>query len=163
MDDFEHWYREQRPSVLAACVALSGDLDASRDATDEAFTRALERWASVSKMDAPGAWTQTVALNCLRRAKRRRRKAPPPRREGLLYADLGTSLPDQQLWSAVRELPFRQQTAIVLRYVHDLSYDQVAAAMGISSGAVASTLNAARTGLARLLGDRGIAKETVDD
>jgi len=67
MVEFEAWYRAQHPGVLAACTALSGDLDAARDATDEAFARALERWPDVAQMAAPGGWVQTVALNVLRR------------------------------------------------------------------------------------------------
>jgi RNA polymerase sigma-70 factor, ECF subfamily len=161
VDEFEGWYREQRPRVLAACVALSGDLDASREATDEAFTRAFERWASVADMEAPGAWTQTVALNYLRRRLRRRRRQPVVA-GGQAVEDAGTSVPDARLWAAVGRLPLRQQTAVVLRYVHDLPYEQIAATMRISAGAVASTLSAARTNLARTLSDSGIREEAVD-
>jgi RNA polymerase sigma-70 factor, ECF subfamily len=54
MEDFERWYRREHPRVLATCVALTGDLDAAGDATDEAFSRALERWPVVGAMVSPG-------------------------------------------------------------------------------------------------------------
>jgi len=160
MDDFESWYEMERPRVLAACLALGGELDAARDATDEAFTRALERWRTVAKMASPGGWTQTVALNVLRRRLRRRHleqvnlECPPS-------DNRMPDLPDIDLWAAVRSLPPRQQTAVVLRYVHDLSHLQVAASMGISRGAVASTLNAAHTNLRRLLPEPLMTEEMI--
>jgi DNA-directed RNA polymerase specialized sigma24 family protein len=97
-------------------------------------------------MAAPGGWVQTVALNVLRRNLRRRRVLPWVR-PALCEVDL----PDAELWAAVRSLPHRQQTAVVLRYVHDLPEAEVALAMGIARGTVASTLSAARTRLGRTL------------
>ena len=58
---------------------------------------------------------------------------PPPVPEDRLY-----------LWDAVRSLPPRQRTAIVLHYVADMSQEQVAGVMGIAPGTVAATLHAAR-------------------
>jgi DNA-directed RNA polymerase specialized sigma24 family protein len=161
MEDFELWYQTQRPRVLAACMALASDLDAAREATDEAFTRALECWSTVRGMVSPGGWTQTVALNYLRRGLRRRRRergglgerpsVPPP------------AVPDTELWAAVRSLPHRQQTAVVLRYVHDLRYEEIATVMGISRGTVASTLAAARAGLTALLSEpEYLTEERID-
>ena len=160
MEDFDAWYEEERPRVLATCLALCGNRDAALDATDEAFARALERWPRVAVMSSPGGWTQTVAINCLRRSFRlRRHRVPPPASDD---GELGRDLPDEELWSAVGRLPRRQQTAVVLRYVHDLQQDHIALSMGISRGAVASTLAAARANLARLLTDSDLERERVD-
>lgn len=110
MPEFEEWYVRERPVILSACLALSGDLDAAREAVDEAFTRALERWTTVGAMASPGGWTQTVALNYLRRRLRRR---PPRRWHERDPAE--PDLPDRDLWAAVGSLARRQQTAVVLR------------------------------------------------
>jgi DNA-directed RNA polymerase specialized sigma24 family protein len=48
-------------------------------------------------------------------------------------------------------LPPRQQTAIALRYLHDLAEADIAAAMGISRGAVSACLAAARARLRSVL------------
>jgi RNA polymerase sigma-70 factor, ECF subfamily len=160
MTEFEDWYRRERPMVLSACLALAGNLDAAREATDEAFTRACERWETVGAMGAPGAWTQTVALNYLRRRLRRR---PLLRVFRVGQHDVpAPEVPDLELWQSVRRLPARQQTAVVLRYVHDLSYEQIAEAMNISMGAVASTLNAAHRNLARPASSAEPNEEKVD-
>lgn len=162
MKDFEPWYQSERPMVLAACVALAGDLDAAREATDEAFTRALERWPRVAKMASPGGWTQTVALNQLRRDFRRRHGERSHLSDRPRACSEPEGLPDAELWSIVRSLPPRQQTAVVLRYVHDLSNADIADLMGISRGAVGSTLDAARTKLRHLLSEPVTNEETEE-
>jgi DNA-directed RNA polymerase specialized sigma24 family protein len=55
---------------------------------------------------------------------------------------------DIELWEVVRALPDRQRTAIVLRYVADLSEADIAIAMKVRRGTVASTLTQARARLA---------------
>jgi RNA polymerase sigma-70 factor (ECF subfamily) len=153
MADFEVFYEAQYRPVLAACATMCGDLEQARDATDEAFVRALERWSNVAGMLSPGGWVQTVALNCLRRSLRRRTFHPRLRRP----AEEPTEemvLPDLDLWDAVRRLPARQQTAVVLRYVHDLPEAAVAESMGLSRRSASSALSAARARLRAELGDR---------
>lgn len=150
MDDFEVFYRAEYSRVLSGCVALGGEVHLARDATDEAFARAWQRWPAVKAMAAPGGWVQAVALNYLRRGFRRRRAErllAPPRRS----ATTAVELPDAEVWEAVRLLPPRQQTAIALRYLHDLAEADIAAAMGISRGAVSACLAAARARLRSVL------------
>jgi RNA polymerase sigma-70 factor (ECF subfamily) len=158
MDDFDAWYGREHPRVLAACTALSGDLGAAQEATDEAFTRALERWSSVGSMTAPGGWVQTVALNHLRRGLRRRGRE---RMVGMARRPDVDTIPDVGLWLAVATLPPRQQTAVVLAYVHDLPGAGIAAVMGISPGTVSSTLDAARRGLRRRLDEPATTTEAA--
>lgn len=151
--EFEPWYRAEFPRVLGAMTMLCGDPETARDCTAEAFARALERWSRVGKMESPGGWTYRVALNTMRRRGRRaaleakllRRHHGPTTHE--------IPLPEHALWDAVRALPDRQRTAIALRYVADLPEHEIATAMGVSPGTVASTLHAARKRLAEVLGE----------
>jgi RNA polymerase sigma-70 factor (ECF subfamily) len=148
--DFETWYREEHPRVAAVLIAMSGDVDLARDATDEAFVRALTDWRRVGTMESAAAWTIKVGINVVRRRKRRQgleqrwlaaaaRQAP---------ASEDHPLPDDDLWAAVRDLPERQRQAVVLRYVADLAEADIAAVMGVRRGTVASTLADARRRLA---------------
>jgi RNA polymerase sigma-70 factor (ECF subfamily) len=59
----------------------------------------------------------------------------------------------------VAKLPDRQRTAVVLRYVADLPEADIAAAMKVSRGTVASTLSDARKALARHLSDENEPQE----
>jgi RNA polymerase sigma factor (sigma-70 family) len=67
-------------------------------------------------------------------------------------------LPHPELWAAVRALPDRQRTAIVLRYLGDLPEADIAAAMGIARGTVSSTLADARRNL-----EVALAEPAADD
>lgn len=163
MEDFEAWYRREYPRVLAACTALAGGwADAGREATDEAFTRALERWRAVREMAAPGGWVQVVALNHLRRSLRRREsERRAVRRYGTDPVVTAPEAPDVALWAAVAALPTRQQACVVLRYVHDLSEADTAAALGVARGTVSATLHQAVGRLRGVLGEPVLSPEEV--
>jgi RNA polymerase sigma-70 factor (ECF subfamily) len=147
--EFDHWYTDQRPRVYFSMLALSGDADLAAEVTDEAFTRAVAHWKRVAAMESPGGWTQRVALNVLRRRQRRRRVEAQLMRRSFDCPQ--ESLPTGEVWDLVRSLPERQRTAVVLRYVADLTESDIATVMGIARGTVASTLAAARERLAEVL------------
>ena len=144
---FEAWYLCEHPKVVAALTWVSGDPHVAADATDEAFARAYANWRNVSEMRSPGGWVYRVALNVVRRRMRRlaleRRKLEPP-------AEV-TQFVDREIWTVVQQLPERQRVAVVLRYLLDLPEQEVATALGVSRGTVASTLAAARKRLAAWL------------
>ena len=54
---------------------------------------------------------------------------------------------------AVRTLPRRRREALMLRYFADLDVPEIARAMGISPGAVKSTLSRGIAALGLMLGD----------
>jgi len=146
VEGFEGWYRQEHAALVNSLFLFSGSLDQAREATDEAFARALARWPRVRAMEHPRAWTYRVAVNSLRRATGRR-----SRERSLLGSDpvvWPVEVPAPEVWSAVAALPERQRLAVLLRYVADLSEPQIANVMGISRGTVASTLSHARTALA---------------
>ena len=150
--DFGAWYGAVYPRLAAALTVVGRDRELARDAAAEACARALERWARVQAMNAPDAWTYRVGLNVLRRLQRR---AALERRVLRRLDTAGERAPaelDPGLWAAVRALPLRQREAIVLRYVLDLEQHEIAEAMGVSPGTVASTLHAARARLHAALG-----------
>ncbi len=60
-------------------------------------------------------------------------------------------LPDTAVWRAVATLSPRARTAVALRYVADLTEAQVADAMNVTRGTVATTLSRARRELADAL------------
>ncbi len=152
MDDFEAWYRGSAPRLAAALAVVAGDADVGREAAAEACTRALERWTRVREMSSPEAWAHTVGVNLIRRRWRRaameRRLANGPGPAASAPMSLAP-----ELWLAVRSLPLRQRQAVALRYVLDLTQEQVADAMGVAPGTAAATLSTARRQLRTVLDD----------
>ena len=151
--EFEGWYRREHPRLIGSLAALSGREDVAAEATDEAFARALARWPRVSRMASPGGWTYRVALNELRRRMRRGSSERQAVDRMAMPGDGGRPPLDADVWQAVRALPDRQRTAVVLRYVADLPEADIAEAMHVSRGTVASNLSDARKALARHLVD----------
>lgn len=155
--DFERWYGNAHARLFASLLVISGDRDLAADATDEALSRALQHWDRVGVMDSPEGWTYRVGVNVVRRTARRRslerrllRRVDAPR-----FAPA----PSGEVWDLVRALPDRQRTALVLRYVADLAERDIASAMGVTRGTVASTLSDARRALAALLAEPDVVEE----
>lgn len=121
------------------------------EATDEAFARALARWDTVAAMTSPTGWVHRVGLNVVRRQLRRHLLE---RRALRLLGRREPEVPASgEVWELVRELPLRQRTAVVLRYVAEMTEAEIAGVMRVQRGTVASTLHDARRRLGELLTD----------
>ena len=138
---FEELYRSEFQMVFRAVFALCGDASVAEEATQEAFARALARWGRLRDRSWTGGWVTTTAMNAARRSLRRRALTPPPVGE---ERDVDASV---DLWKQVRSLPARQQVAVVLHYVMDLTVADTAAAMGCEEGTVKAHLARARATL----------------
>jgi RNA polymerase sigma-70 factor, ECF subfamily len=160
-EDFDRWYLQLHPVLLSSLSVVAGDADEAREATDEAFARAIERWSRVREMESPAGWVFRTALNVVKRRARRQSlerrllgRVPPE-----VESPLGWSV---EVLDAVRSLPERERVAIALRYVADLSTTQIAEVMGIAPGTVGSTLSAGRRRMAIALGDDPADVDVVD-
>ena len=124
--EFEAWYRALHPRLLASLILITGNGEAAREATDEAFTRAYQHWRRVARMASPDAWTFTVARNVARRGARRARQERSLLRAEAAGASTAVPAPAGEAWTLVASLPERQRTAIVLRHVADLTEPEIA-------------------------------------
>ena len=134
---FEHVVTEHARVVLRVCRALLPDHDA-QDAAAETFVSALRAYPGLRPDSDVRAWLVTIAhrkaLDVLRARARTVPVADVPERPGAPVAGV---LPgrDDDLWDAVRALPDKQRLAVAYRYLADLAYADVAAAMGTSEAA----------------------------
>ena len=143
--EIETLYRRRFGALLLSVTAVLGDGDAAYDVVQESFARALERRGSFRDEGTLEAWIWRIAINAARDRFRRQRdfdvtdtRHDPP------------STSHEELRAAVLALPERQRLAIFLRYYADLTYDDIAVALGVRTGTVAASLNAAH----RTLGER---------
>jgi RNA polymerase sigma-70 factor (ECF subfamily) len=60
-----------------------------------------------------------------------------------------------RIWGALETLPFEQRTAIVLREIDGLSYEEIAFSLGVAVGTVKSRLTRAREALRARLREAG--------
>jgi RNA polymerase sigma-70 factor (ECF subfamily) len=74
----ERVYRDERAAILGGLIRLCGDFSLAEDVVQDAFSVALERWASKGVPANPAGWIATTArrraIDRIRRAKRYREK-----------------------------------------------------------------------------------------
>lgn len=149
--DFDEFYRACREEMVRALVLAVGHSDLGLEAADEAFARALERWAEVSGYENPEGWVYRVGVNWARSRLRRRTFTL----EGMLAESVHRDdLPEPELLTAVEQLPLKYRSVIVARFFLDWSIEQTAEALGTPVGTVKTRQSRALSRLRRRLGER---------
>ena len=139
---FEHFYEQHRVEVLRLLRRRLG-ADRAEDAFQETFLKALKAYRRLEHGEHLRAWVLTIAQNVALDALRRSKATVE-----LVEAGVEDTRPAyEDLASLTDGLPPKERAAVVLRYGYDLSYDQIAAAVGSSPGAARQ---AASTGVRRL-------------
>jgi RNA polymerase sigma factor (sigma-70 family) len=107
------------------------------DCYQETWIAALRAYPRLRENSNLRGWILTVAhRKAIDRIRARKREALPvadlPERVGGTEHD---GPPDEELWTAVAQLPDKQRTAVALRFVTDSAYAEVATVMGTSEEA----------------------------
>jgi RNA polymerase sigma-70 factor, ECF subfamily len=141
-------YRRRFHRFLRVAEAITGDLDAARDAVQEAFARAIGHRADYRGDGSLESWVWSCVVNTARSQAQRREVpvAEPPERPS---DEQGAA--DHALAEAIGSLPERQRHVLFLRYYADLDYRAIAAALDIEVGTVGASLHSAHATLRRLL------------
>ena len=122
---------------------LVRDTPSAEEVVQEAFIAMHEGWHRLKDTDKALAYLRQAVVNRARSVLRHRivveKNAPKPAPD-MPSAEHGAMalLERSAVIAALRALPERQREALVLRYYADLSEADIAAAMGISRGAVKS-------------------------
>ena len=143
LDELEGLYRSRFDIFTRVAASVTGDSERARDAVQEAFATALRKRRSFRGEGPLEAWVWRIVLNAARMDVRR---SIPAIGDDELAAN-GHPEGDAELRVALARLPERQRTAVFLRYYADLDYAAIGEALGIRTGTVAATLNAAHAAL----------------
>jgi RNA polymerase sigma factor (sigma-70 family) len=152
---FEALVQRYQPRLLAFCRHMLGSQEDAEDVLQEVFTAAFNAMRADDRPINARPWLYRIArnrsLNHLRR----------PQHAGLDSMDIferdgGATTADtvhrreefRQIVADVGELPETQRTALLLREIDALSYDQIAEAMETTVPSVKSLLVRARVALA---------------
>jgi len=158
--------------VYGLALNLLGDRDEALDLSQEVFLRVFRTLSGFRGQSALRTWIYRITVNQARNRgrwwRRRHRSSQVSLDEHLLeFGDLEAThdvLPDRllasketaaRIWQAMERLPFDQRTALILREVDGLRYEEIAFTMNVAVGTVKSRLTRARQALrADLLGLR---------
>jgi RNA polymerase sigma-70 factor (ECF subfamily) len=158
--------------VYGLAFNLLGNRDDALDLSQDVFLRVFRTLSSFRGQSALRTWIYRIVVNQARNRQRwwrRRHRAEQVSLDDYLrnFGDLEARqdiLPDRllasketaaKIWQAMDRLSFEQRTALILREVDGLRYDEIAYSLDIAVGTVKSRLTRARQALrAELLGLR---------
>jgi RNA polymerase sigma-70 factor (sigma-E family) len=154
-------FRERRLGLVRLAVLMVDDLPTAEDVVQDVFARIHRRHgAALREVADPDAYLTAGVMNAARSVLRRRRVAraylPPFRDPAEVSSAEDQALVgegDREVIRALGRLTVRQRQVIVLRYWSELSEQEIADTLRISTGTVKSTAHRALALLRGLLGE----------
>ena len=130
-------------SLVRLAALLVRDVPTAEDVVQDSFVAMHDGWQRLRDAESALAYLRQAVVNRSRSVLRHRavvEKYPEKPSSDMPSAEHGAlvQLERSAVIATLRKLPGRQREAIVLRYYADLCEAQIAAAMGISCGAVKS-------------------------
>jgi RNA polymerase sigma factor (sigma-70 family) len=165
---FEALVQRYQPRLLAFCRHMLGSREDAEDVLQEVFTAAFNAIRADERPINARPWLYRIARNRSLNHLRRPRPAGQDSMD-VFERDGGISTADtvhrreefRQIVSDVGDLPETQRTALLLREIDALSYDQIAEAMDTTVPSVKSLLVRARVSLAEAAEARLLTCEEV--
>ncbi|MGB2571633.1 sigma factor-like helix-turn-helix DNA-binding protein [Micromonospora citrea] len=143
--DFTEFYLATYRRLVGQLFVLTGNRHDAEELAQEAFSRALPRWAKISGYEAPEAWVRRVAFNlAFSRRRRALRGAAALLRLGADRFHDGDGTDGVAVTEALRAVPVRHRQALVLHYVVDLPVRDVATELGVPENTVKTWLRRGR-------------------
>jgi RNA polymerase sigma-70 factor (ECF subfamily) len=158
---FMTWLGEHGSSVMKVARAYTLTSDECQDLAQEILLHAWQSLAKFERKASPATWFYRVALhtamNWQRKDKPRRTRQQPLLEVQALATDGGNGAEQaqqqetvEQLYQAIHQLP-KTDAALVLLYLDELSYREMAEVLGISESNVGVKLNRAKKALSELM------------
>jgi RNA polymerase sigma-70 factor (ECF subfamily) len=152
---------EHERMVFQLALNLVGDREEALDVSQEVFFRVFRTIHRFRGQSALRTWIFRIVVNQARNRQRWWRRRHRTEQVSLddhveLHGDVADrsgSTPDrvlhrkevaERLWAALEALPFDERTAVVLREVDGLSYDEIAFSLDVTLGTVKARLTRAR-------------------
>ena len=151
-------FQQEGQSLVRLARIFVDDRNAAEDLVQEAFIRLARAAHRIQDPTKAAAYLRSIVLNLARDNNRRglvslRHHLPQDERRASTEDEIELQEDQQEVIDALRDLPHRQRTALVLRYYEELGIDDIAVAMGISRNSVKTHLQRGLTALEQRLGD----------
>lgn len=160
---FRTWLIEHQGAVLKVARAYTLTLEDCQDLVQEIL---LQVWMSLPQFQGKSSastWFYRVALNTALSWHRQEHRRRGRHHAAIEIADVPATSPEnsdqlvqretvERLYTALRQLP-KTDAAVVLLYLEDMTYRQIAEVLGISETHVGVKLNRAKKALSELLKD----------
>ncbi len=164
--DFEELIELYDKRLFNVMYGLTGEYHDALDLTEEAFIRAMRAYPRFRGDSDPFTWLYRIGVNVFKKRYRKDARRARLWREHqednpAPLADTRTADRDivkderaRAVRAAIAGLPDVFREAITLRYVDEMSYEEIAAAAGCQVGTVKSRIARGKSMLANVLKDR---------
>lgn len=160
---FDRLVERHQRAVYQLCYRFVRSHEDAADLTQEVFLRAYRSLGRFRGDAALSTWLHRIGVNvCLNRVSSKAPRETPITDAMALAspgADAAAALDRAQqrerVRAAVDRLPRKQRAALILRVYHELSHQEIAAALGTSVGAVKANVFHALASLRRALAGEG--------
>ncbi len=168
-DAFDRLYDKYKNMALHTAYLITGNLADSEDIVQDTFVKVFLHCTELKNDGGFKAWMmQILVRTAYKSGKKKSREVPDE--EVIEKADTRTKQSlleqvleretEQQLFEAIRGLPLKQRTVVILFYYQEYSVSEIAKICGCLEGTVKSRLHSARGQLKRKL-ERSYYAETV--
>jgi RNA polymerase sigma-70 factor (sigma-E family) len=147
-------YRGHALGLMRLALVMVGDRGTAEDVVQDAFAGLYRRWPRLRDRDRALTYVRSAVLNGSRTALRRRRRPLRAVHAAPVWSAEAAAMVGEdrrEVMDALHRLPRRQREALVLRFFAELSVEEIAAAMRVSTGTVKSTTSRALAALGRIL------------
>ena len=168
IQQFEVFMTDYQDMVYSTAIRLLGNASDAEDIAQTVFLKAWDSFGMLSQSPTPGGWLKKVTTNlCLNHLSRYRARwrffsemqSEDDGREFLetvpapedLESNVVTADRRQLLETAIQKLPDSQRVPLVLFHFEDISYDEIAARLGVSLSKVKTDIHRGRLKLRRHL------------
>lgn len=145
--------------VYRLTYRMTGDDDLAQEFTQETFIRAFDRLKQFRGDAALSTWLHSIAVsvvyNGMRKVKRLQKRQVDLKETRGMAVDVVEAEPDlkERLAAAIDDLPMGYRTVFVMHDVEGYKHEEIAAALGVSSGTSKAQLSRARAKLRKALAD----------
>jgi RNA polymerase sigma-70 factor (ECF subfamily) len=168
--DTQAWgelYREFAPAIFRFCRRAMPTREDAEDATMEIFMKLRDKLEQYDQTRSFTAWLYKVSANHCWDMLRRRKLRQDKETEDVTEMPLECPEPNQleklieertseEVRKALSKLGARARMALAMRYYSDMSYDEIADALGVRRAFVGVVLLRARHELRQVLGENSV-------
>jgi RNA polymerase sigma-70 factor (sigma-E family) len=150
---FDEWVAARQGSLQRFAYLVSGSAADAPDLVQDALSRAWPRWESLTARGTAEAYVRRAVVNgAVSRWRKVRRTVAVSDVAAVADQPVESAADDAMVaWSVVQQLTPTQRAAVVLRFYEDLSYADIAAALGCPEATARSHVHRALAHLRTLL------------
>jgi len=163
---FDEIVRRHEGTVRSILYRIVGNADDAEDIAQETFIRVYENLPRFRGRSSLKTWILRIASNRARDVLRRRRRRPvavsldrastraaATAEDASPEARLSLSEKTRRLAACIEQLPFKQRSALVMKIIGEMGYEEIAEVLGTTRNSVKSNVHLARRRLLAMLGE----------